>query len=461
MSHTPDPDPNGSSDAGHEKTLTMQMGMADLIAALAHRERQIEAIRRTSDVLFSHPSVDSMIQATLKVALDVLRAEAGTVFLHDPTDDTLVFRYVTGGGGESLIGQRIPASQGIVGSVFRSGRAAITSDVHTQGDFDGSIDQRTGFYTQSMMSAPIKRTAGAPIGVMQVLNARIPFTEADREVLEVLCAQAATGIEHATLVEEARKAQIVNVIGDISHDIKNMLTPIITGVWTLQPMLQRLFEDLDAVQARLPQGEPLTEELARAADAVRHDYGWILESAVNAAEQVQGRTKEIADAVKGELSPPLFEMGDLNETCHQVVYPLRTVAERGGVRLVLDLDETLPEVEFDRRQMYNALYNLVNNALPETPQGGTVTLRTRRPVAPSDTIAIEVRDTGRGMPPDVRERLFTDQAVSTKPGGTGLGTRIVAGVIRRHHGTITVESAPGKGTAFTIRLPLRQVPSGA
>jgi signal transduction histidine kinase len=306
-----------------------------------------------------------------------------------------------------------------------------------------------------MMTVPVKRSGGNPIGVMQVLNAHVPFTDRDLEVLEVLCAQAATGIEHAQLTEEAKKAQIVNVLGDISHDIKNMLTPIISGAWTLEPMLHRLFEDLDQLRFRCGEGDALSEEIGRVADSVRHDYGWILASTINAAEQVQGRTKEIADAIKGELSPPFFEIADLNDTCREVVRPLRIGAERGKVQLLLELDETMPQAEYDKHQMYNALYNLVNNALPETPAGGSITLQTRGPAEGDDHITIEVRDTGRGMPKHVRERLFTDQAISTKPGGTGLGTRIVAGVIRRHNGTISVDSAEGQGTAFTVRIPVR------
>ncbi|MBC8103991.1 MAG: GAF domain-containing sensor histidine kinase [Cytophagales bacterium] len=428
---------------------------AELAAALAHRERQIEAIRRTSEALFSHPSVDAMVAATLKTALDVLRADAGTVFLHDPADDTLVFRYVIGGAGEQLVGQRVPVAQGVSGTVFRTGIPIRTGDVRERADHNVDIEKQTGYKTQSLMTVPVKRTGGDPIGVMQVLNARIPFTDRDLEVFEVLCAQAATGIEHAQLAEEARKAQIVNVIGDISHDIKNMLTPILTGVWTLEPMLRRLFEEMEDLRSRC--GDPYSEEVSRIADSVRHDYGWILASAANAAEQVQGRTKEIADAVKGELSPPFFETANLNDTCHEVALPLRTVAERGKVRLLLDLDETLPLLEFDRRQMYNALYNLVNNALPETPPDGSVTLRTRGPLGEGGDrqVTIEVQDTGRGIPEAVRTRLFTDQAVSTKPGGTGLGTRIVAGVIRRHNGTIRVDSIEGQGTTFTVRIPLR------
>ena len=66
-----------------------------------------------------------------------------------------------------------------------------------------------------------------------------------------------------------------------------------------------------------------------------------------------------------------------------------------------------------------------------------------------------MEDTGKGIPEHIRKRLFTDEAVSTKPGGTGLGTRIVAGVVRRHNGTITVRSEEGRGSTFSIRLPLR------
>jgi signal transduction histidine kinase len=445
---------NSNEDIGSIDSPDTPRSAEVLAATLAHRERQIEAIRRTSEALFSHPSVDAMVEATLKIALDVLRADAGTVYLHDASDDTLVFRYVIGGGGAQLVGKRIPITQGVAGTVFRNGKPMRTDNVQARTDHNEDIAKQTGYQTQSMMTVPVKRSGGEPIGVMQILNAHVPFTDRDLEVLEVLCAQAATGIEHAQLAEEAKKAQIVNVLGDISHDIKNMLTPILSGGWTLESMLHRLFEDIDQLKARCGDQGELTEELGRIADSVRHDYGWILTSTINAAEQVQGRTKEIADAIKGELSPPFFEVADLNETCRNVVRPLRTVAERGNIQLLLELDETMPQPEYDRHQMYNALYNLVNNAIPETPAGGSVTLRTRGPRDGENRITIEVQDTGRGMPVHVRERLFTDQAISTKPGGTGLGTRIVAGVVKRHNGTITVDSAEGEGTVFTVRIPV-------
>ncbi|GAB4456100.1 MAG: hypothetical protein OHK0029_13450 [Armatimonadaceae bacterium] len=449
---SPDPKP---TRAPASEAPPSDIEIARLREQLDHRERQIEAIRRVSETLFSNPDVDQMVQATLRIAMEVLRADAGTLFLHEPETDTLIFRYVIGGGGEKLIGKSIPASQGIAGTVFRTGKPLLTGDVHERNDFNRDVDNETGYQTESMLTVPVKRTEGNPVGVMQVLNARIPFSKQDLEVLEVLCSQAATGIEHARLTQEARKAEIVHVIGDISHDIKNMITPIMTGVWTLEPMLQRLFEQLNELSETCTAEEEWVGQLRKAVRFVENDYSWLLENIITAADQVQARTREIADTVKGELTPPYFESTDFNERCRAVAHTLKVVAAKAGIELALDLDSELPPVEIDRKQIYNALYNLVNNAIPFTPAGGRITLRTRRPEPDSDTFIVQVADTGKGMPEHIRQRLFTDEAVSTTPGGTGLGTRIVAGVVRRHNGTITVESELGKGSTFTLRLPIR------
>jgi signal transduction histidine kinase len=104
--------------------------------------------------------------------------------------------------------------------------------------------------------------------------------------------------------------------------------------------------------------------------------------------------------------------------------------------------------------LFNALYNLINNAIPETPVEGSVTVVGW--LGPDgNTVVIRVVDTGGGMPPEIRDRLFTKEAISGKPGGTGLGTKIVKDVVDAHGGTISVDSEPGKGTTFTIELPIQ------
>ena len=423
--------------------------------ALEHRERQIEALQSAGDALFQNLDVDAVVRRMLDAALEILRAEAGSLQLYNAGDDTLEFRYVVGPHSEMLIGYAMPASQGIAGRVFKSGEPDLTSQVDERADFNSLVDARSGFRTESMMTVPVKRPRGAPLGVMQILNARQPgFDRRDLEVLQVLCAQTATAFETARLVEEARRAQIVNLLGDISHDIKNMLTPIQSGLWTLGPILDSLFADMDEIQKKLV-GRAVGGDLKRAATQVRDHYNWILEGALEACDQVQNRTREIADTVKGEFSPPYFEAVNVNEVIGEVARPLFLVADKTNVHLHLDLDHGAPPVLCDRKQIYNALYNLVNNAIPETPSGGSVTIRTQGPPEGENLLLVQVEDTGRGIAPHILSRLFTHEAVSTKAGGTGLGTRIVAGIVKRHNGTIDVQSEEGQGTTFSIRLPIK------
>ncbi|WP_395089018.1 ATP-binding protein [Armatimonas sp.] len=436
-----------------ENVETGKLSPEEMQGQLEHRERQIEAIRRTSDALFSHPSVEAMVQATLEIALEVLRADSGTVYLYNRPTDTLVFRYVIGPMATQLIGKSIPASQGVAGTVFRTGTPVLIGDVSQRKDFNPTVDDDTGYKTKSMMTVPVKRTGGSPIGVMQVMNPTVPFTQHDLEVLEVLCAQAATGIEHAQLLEAQRNAEIGNRVGEIAHDIKNMMTPIETGILTLQPVLNDMFEQVAATVGKCAPEHTWGAEVNDATAGVGSLHTWLLDDLLAAARRVGRRTAYIAGMVKGTLPPPIFEEGNLNDVASDVVKTLVRTAQDKGLSLKTDLDDAFPNTLFDYDRFFDCLYNLVNNALPETPPGGRVTVRTRGPNTPGGSLTIEVEDTGRGIPEDILDKLFTKDAISTKVGGTGLGTSVAARVVREHGGDIKPVSVVGKGSTFIISVP--------
>jgi signal transduction histidine kinase len=98
---------------------------------------------------------------------------------------------------------------------------------------------------------------------------------------------------------------------------------------------------------------------------------------------------------------------------------------------------------------------LAINALEATSTGGHVTIVAR--AEPQDHVTIQVRDNGRGIPREHLADIF-EPFFSTKEGenGVGLGLPVVYGIATRHHGTVSVDSTPGEGTVFTVRLPLRQ-----
>ncbi|MBM3947144.1 MAG: HAMP domain-containing histidine kinase, partial [SAR202 cluster bacterium] len=190
---------------------------------------------------------------------------------------------------------------------------------------------------------------------------------------------------------------------------------------------------------------------------VRDFYKEAMNMVYDGARDAQERVREIADAIKGIIAVPHYEPTDFRERAEAVVKVLSIVAERQGVTIDLSGLRDVGLIELDRKGIYNTIYNLINNAIPETPERGRIMVRCReieyngRP-----GVEIQVADTGRGMPEHVRERMFTDNAVSTKPGGTGLGTRIVKNVVEAHHGVIRVDSEAGQGTTFTICLPREQ-----
>jgi signal transduction histidine kinase len=174
----------------------------------------------------------------------------------------------------------------------------------------------------------------------------------------------------------------------------------------------------------------------------------------NSTRRIQDRVKEIADCVKGLSTPPEFGPCRLSKVVQEVMETLKWWADQKGVAVLASGLDSIPEIVADERRLFNALYNLINNAIPEVSSGGTVTVAANE--EPKGVgLHVTVADTGKGMPPEIRDKLFTPAAKSSKRGGTGLGTKIVKDVVDAHHGRITVESELGVGTTFHIYLPLR------
>ncbi len=249
----------------------------------------------------------------------------------------------------------------------------------------------------------------------------------------------------ARLLEEAKLAEVTRVLGDIGHDIKNMLMPVLSGADLLKDELDEQFPTL-------------IQEKAKGAETSYANSLDLIRMIVTNARRIQDRVREIADAVKGVTSPPHFTPCRPGDIVNGVFDTLRTYAAEKGITLLADRLDALPVIDADERRLFNAFYNLINNAIPEVPRGGSVTV-SGSPGGDGKTVELTVADTGRGMPPEVRDRLFTAQAISTKKEGTGLGTKIVKDAIDLHHGHITVESEEGRGTFFHIVLPVTQTVS--
>ncbi len=132
----------------------------------------------------------------------------------------------------------------------------------------------------------------------------------------------------------------------------------------------------------------------------------------------------------------------------------KTRAEASSVHISLDLQAcSKAEVLGDPSELREVLVNMIFNAVDAMPQGGKLTLSTAEV---DGAVEIRVSDTGTGMSPEVRSRIFDPFFTTKGKAGLGLGLAVSYGIIRRHEGTFEVESEPGRGTTFRIRLPLRK-----
>ena len=433
---TQPPSPDAKNEPGADFAQLNKADAPDLL----HYKTQLEAVERISQALFQSIDLDELVETTLRIALEEVGAEAGSILLADPEKEELIFRYSIGDKPVPR-GTAIPWDKGISGSVFQSGKPRITNQVNQDASHLHQIDQATGFVTHDMIAVPLRRWGGEPIGVLNVLNKRVgPLTNHDLGLLTIISAFAALAIQQAKQFEDAKKAEMVTLLGDISHDMKNLLTPVCTGLELLRGEVSELFDGMSTAE--------LSEK--KASKELCDEAG---EMAQNGIRRLHDRVKDMADCVKGLSAPPDFALCAVGPVVLEVFHTLQGLARDKQITLRTDGLDSLPEFHADERRLYNALYNLINNAIPETPPGGSITVRGH---LDQDTggIALAVTDTGRGMPPEIRDRLFSANAVSTKKGGTGLGTKIVKDVVDAHKGKIWVESEPGAGTTFQLRFPL-------
>ena len=147
---------------------------------------------------------------------------------------------------------------------------------------------------------------------------------------------------------------------------------------------------------------------------------------------------------------PEFRQADLNEAIESVLTLTTQEARKVGVKFDKKLDPSIGKRSIDAGMLKQAFLNLVLNAIQAMPNGGVLTVESR---LRSDAIEVKIEDTGVGIPEENRKKLFSP-FFTTKKNGTGLGLAITYRIIENHRGRIDVASEQGKGTTFTVKLPI-------
>jgi len=182
------------------------------------------------------------------------------------------------------------------------------------------------------------------------------------------------------------------------------------------------------------------------------------EDRISFMEIIEEETDRIKDIIKNllDFSKPKeanLKAADINAVIEKTLRFVQNMLNVSNIDTKLNLESGLPPVFIDKPQIQQVLVNLIVNAIQAMTPGGTLAIMTRT-ASDEGFVEIEVRDTGRGIPPEFLPHIF-DPFFSTKGvGGTGLGLSVSYGIIKNHKGNIRVESKEGVGTTFTIDLPM-------
>ena len=315
-----------------------------------------------------------------------------------------------------------PAAARIFGASLDAARGKLVTDVLPLSVRNQLEPCFTGSRGNRMVAVHVAEVEGPALD-LTVTCSPLPWGgRGDQGVLVV----ARDVTEQRRWEEQMVRSEKLSALGQLAmgmaHDFTNLLQAILghTQLIAYEPSPERVSRGLSTIEQAVRDGVEMVGRIKRFA---RRDVDRRLERV-----DFRVAVREVLEIVR-----PRWAQSDLKGApvaVRQELAPVPPVLARGA-------------------ELREALINLVLNAADAMPKGGSLTLRTARDGA---WVVVEVADSGLGIPPDVRRRIF-EPFFTTKETGTGLGLSIVSGIISSYGGTIDVESEPGVGTTFTIRLP--------
>ena len=399
----------------------------------------------TADVLkvISRSTFDltSVLQTLVESAARLCNAECATITRQK--DGRLVRAEAYGYSPEFLEHLRaLPVEAGrgsAMGRALLERKAVHITDVLADPDYALTEAQKLGGY-RTMLGVPLLRE-GIPTGVLTLTRSQMrPFTEKQIELVSTFADQAAIAIENVRLFDEIRdkSRQLAEASQHKSQFLANMSHEMRTPLNAIIGVTEMLREDAEALKQDL-------EPLDRVLGAGRHLLA-LINDILDLSKIEAGRV---------ELHLETFPLAPVIKDVAKTIEPMAT---KNANQIIIDCPADLGTIHADQTRFRQALLNLASNANKFTEKG-TITIAAHEGRENGrDWVTLAVADTGIGMTEEQMGRLFQEfsqasSATASKYGGTGLGLAISKRFCQMMGGDITVESAPGRGSTFTIRLP--------
>jgi signal transduction histidine kinase len=332
-----------------------------------------------------------------------------------------------------------PGRETLVGRVLTECKPIQITDVLADLEYQHSELQKIAGY-RAVLGVPLLRE-GVPVAVMALARrAPRPFTDKQIELASTFADQAVIAIENVRLFDEIqdKSRQLAEASQHKSQFLANMSHELRTPLNAIIGVSEMLREDAEAAKQD-------TEPLDRVLGAGRHLLA-LINDILDLSKIEAGRM---------ELQLESFALAPLIADVVKTIEPL---AAKNANQVAVNCDGAIGTLHADQMRLRQAMLNLMSNANKFTERG-TITVNARQGQENGrDWITIAVADTGIGMTPEQMDKLFqefsqADASTTRKYGGTGLGLAISKRFCQMMGGDITVESEPGRGSTFTIRLP--------
>ncbi len=392
------------------------------MAAPGDRER-LRKLLELGRLLSGVREIDRLLELVTREIPNILDCDRATLFLYDERAKEVWSRCATDLEIEEI---RLPLGKGAAGVAAETRTTINIADARGDPRFLPEIDERTGYCTRNLLCVPLLSRKGDLLGVLQALNKREgSFGTDDEEIVQIVGGYAAVCLENALMAEESRRQERLALVGrmaaTIAHDIRNPLS-IIAGYAQL-----------------LGETNP--------------DAGEFVDVICSECERLSGMIGELLEYARGGEEQLALRPYSLGAFLLELMKLVEREFEMSGIRLETDIqfEGTLP---INRNKLLQACLNITSNAREALKEGGTFTISARRR---GDAVEIAFSDTGPGIPPEIRHRLFEPFVTYGKRAGTGLGLAIARKIVEAHGGTIEAGDGPGgRGTTVTIRLPVPQ-----
>src|SRR4051794_5294476 len=410
-------------------------------AELASKVEQLEALREVGEAVSSSLNLDNVLEQIVTNAVRLTGTDGGSIMEYVDEDQSFVVRTAYGSSAqlvERLRQVKIHRESTLVGRAALDRRPLEVPDLDAA-PLDPHLQILHDDGWRSVLAVPMLRQEQM-VGAL-VIRRRTTgsFSPDTLELLQTLASQSALAIVNAKLFRalEVQSSELAVVsrhksefLASMSHELR---TPLNAVIGFSEVLLDRLFGDIN------PRQEEYLEDI--------RNSGLHLLELLN---EILDLSK--VEAGRMELEPAPFSVPD---ALRQTVSLVRERAAQHGISLDVTVGEELGEIESDLLRFKQVLLNLLSNAVKFTPDGGQVRVAA---VAVGDELRVSVSDTGIGVPPEDRERIFESfqqgRRGTAKEEGTGLGLTLCRRIVELLGGRMWLETSVGIGSTFGFALPV-------